>query len=255
MIIAGCSIAAAQSPNTGTGSTDNTHGEMATLWFQQSAEARALFYQTYQLAALRLDQYLARPRGPKPPAVVTDVDETVLDNSPYQAWTIHQKRAYPERWKEWIDRAEAAPLPGALEFFQYAASKGVEVFYITNRAADERAGTVKNLKKMSFPFADTAHVLVKTAESSKQKRRNSVLERFDVVLYCGDNLNDLDEFTRMSNTERNQKTEKLKEKFGTTMIVFPNPMYGDWEGAAYEYQYGISDSAKSAKRRSALKGF
>lgn len=120
---------------------------------------------------------------------------------------------------------------------------------------DERSGTVENLKKFNFPFADTSHVMVRTAESSKQNRRNAVLMRFDVALYCGDNLNDLDEFSKMTNEERNKKVDLIKSEFGSRLIVLPNPMYGDWEGAAYGFQYGLSDSAKSAFRRSSLKGF
>lgn len=235
--------------------TDNTHGEMSTLWFQVSGEARASFYQAYHLATVRLDEYLTAPRKTRSPAVVTDVDETVLDNSPYQAWTILKKQSYPAGWTEWVNKAEAAPLPGALEFFQYAASKGVEVFYVTNRTLTERTGTVENLKKMKFPFADTNHVLVRTAESSKQSRRNAISDNFDIVLLCGDNLNDLAEFSKLSNDSRNAKVEEMKDEFGSRFIVLPNPMYGDWEGAAYGYNYGISDSAKAAKRKAALKGF
>ena len=235
--------------------TDNTHGEMSTLWFQVSGEARAMFYQSYQLAKLRLDEYLALPRKAKALAVVTDVDETALDNSPYQAWMILNNKSYPAGWTEWVNKAEAAPLPGALEFFQYAASKGVEIFYVTNRSLKERNGTVNNLKKMNFPFADTNHVLVRTTESSKQKRREMITETFDIVLLCGDNLNDLAEFTKMTNMERNATVDQNKKEFGNRFIVLPNPMYGDWEGATYEFKYGISDSAKAAKRRGALKGF
>lgn len=235
--------------------TDNTHGEMSTLWFQVSGEARASFYQAYQLAKLRLDEYLVVPRKTRSPAIVTDIDETVLDNSPYQAWTILKKQSYPAGWTEWVNKAEAAPLPGALEFFQYAASRGVEVFYVSNRNLKERTGTIENLNKMKFPFADTNHVLVRTAESSKQSRRNAIMENFDIVLLCGDNLNDLAEFSKLSNDARNAKVEEMKDEFGSLFIVLPNPMYGDWEGATYDYNYGISDSAKAAKRKAVLKEF
>lgn len=235
--------------------TDNTHGEMSTLWFQVSAEARAQFYQSYNLAKLRLDEYLAKPRKGKTPAVVTDVDETVLDNSPYQAWTILKRRSYPAGWTEWVNKAEAKPLPGALEFFQYAASKGVTVFYVTNRNMEERSGTVENLKKFKFPFADTIHVIVRTEESSKQNRRNAIAEQYDIVLLCGDNLNDLSEFGKMFNELRSTKVDEMKNEFGSRFIMLPNPMYGDWEGATYDYNYSISDSAKAAKRKAILKGF
>ena len=115
---------------------DNEYQTGAVLYFQTAAENRALFYQAYNLARLRLDAELKncrKSRKKMPCAVVTDVDETVLDNSPNQAWMIKNQRAFNQTdWLKWVNLAQAKPLAGATEFFNYAASQGIKTFYVTN---------------------------------------------------------------------------------------------------------------------------
>ncbi|HEY0272452.1 MAG TPA: HAD family acid phosphatase, partial [Chitinophaga sp.] len=113
----------------------------AALWQQRSAEYKALCWQAYQVAALRLDQDLAQPHE-KPLAVVTDIDETVLDNSPNTVHQALQGKGYTQQdWEAWTAKAAADTVPGALTFFRYAAAKGIDIFYISNRSETERAAT------------------------------------------------------------------------------------------------------------------
>jgi 5'-nucleotidase (lipoprotein e(P4) family) len=156
-----------------------------------------------------------------------------------------------------VNRATAEAIPGAIEFMQYAVEQGYDVFYVSNRAAkDELAGTMKNLRARGFPQADSGHVLLRTAESSKEGRRELIRKTHDIVLLLGDNLNDLDSaFERKATDVRFTEADRLKSEFGPRYIVFPNPMYGEWESAAYKYQRGLSDDEKGKLRRSALKGF
>ena len=85
--------------------------EHAVLWIQTAGEVRALHYQAFNLAKLRLDQDLRLRPGKqgKKRAVVVDVDETVLDNSPYQARVLRTDEGYPKGWVDWLEMAEAAP--------------------------------------------------------------------------------------------------------------------------------------------------
>src|SRR5699024_4039422 len=86
------------------------------------------------------------PRG-LPPAVVLDIDETVLDNSPYQARLIRDNARYDDvTWAEWVREEAARPLPGALAFTRAAAARGITVIYLSNRdhALDE--ATLANLR-------------------------------------------------------------------------------------------------------------
>src|SRR2546423_6608135 len=236
---------------------DNTYIEAATLYQQASGEARALEWQTYLLARMLLDRDLRNHRIRMRRAIIVDVDETILDNSRYQAMLIKRGVNYPEGWTDWCNRAEATPMPGAVEFLSYAHSRGVRVFYVTNRKIPEQEGTARNLKNVGFPEVNDETLRVRTDDKndSKQPRRDWVYKRYHVVLLMGDNLNDFSEVFEKSKTvpSRLDATEKSKSQFGTHFIVMPNSMYGDWENAIYDYNFKLSSEEKQAKRRALLK--
>jgi 5'-nucleotidase (lipoprotein e(P4) family) len=239
------------------GKADNTYIEAATLYQQTSGEARALEYQTYMLARMLLDRDLRNRRIKMRRAIIVDVDETILDNSRYQGMLIKKGVNYPEGWTDWCSRAEATSIPGALEFLKYAHSRGVRVFYITNRKIAEKDGTARNLNALGFPEANNETLLVRTdtQNDSKEPRRQSVASRYHVVLLMGDNLNDFSDVFEKSKTvaARLDATEKNRSQFGTHFIVLPNAMYGDWENSIYDYNFKLSSEEKQAKRRALLK--
>ena len=153
---------------------------MATLWQQQSGEAKALYYQAYQLATLRLNEAI-KQKTQKPKAVIMDIDETVLDNSPHQAKLIEKDTVHPAYWDEWCKLARARPTPGVVEFLTEARNKGVEIFYISNRHESLREATLQNLELWNFPCADSAHLLLRTDEPSKEARRKRIAEKYEVI--------------------------------------------------------------------------
>lgn len=228
----------------------------AALWQQQSGEYKALCLQAYQLAALRLDQHIAA-KGNKALAVVTDIDETVLDNSPYSVHQALAGKSYDDKsWMEWTAKAIADTVPGAPAFFKYAKSKGVTVFYVTNRAENERAATLKNLQQYQFPDADDQHLLLKTTTSGKEPRRQQVLSQYEIVMLFGDNLSDFAAiFDKKPFEERNAAALQSAPDFGNRYIVLPNPMYGDWEGALYNFQYKLSTQQKDSILKSRLRNY
>jgi 5'-nucleotidase (lipoprotein e(P4) family) len=229
---------------------------MAILYQQSAAEYRALCYQAFNAAKYRLDQSSKMMGMMKKQAIVVDIDETVLDNSPYEANTILKGYMYPEGWNSWIDAAKAKAVPGALEFLKYAESKGIETYYISNRSENQRTQTLKNLISIGFPFAVDDHLLLKSKESSKKTRRDKVSENRFIVMLIGDNLNDFTEvFEKKSIPERFEMADSLKNEFGNRFIILPNAMYGDWEGALYNYDYSMEPGKKSEKRISSLVGF
>jgi 5'-nucleotidase (lipoprotein e(P4) family) len=254
----------AQTPGASMGrqtGPDNEYQVGAILWTQSSAEYRALAYQAFTLARLRLDQTLANQRSrrtAKPPAIIVDVDETVLDNSRFQAELILRGAAYtPQAWQAWCDRAEAGAVPGAVDFLNYASRRGVHVFYITNRRQPEKAGTMTNLKNAGFPGVteDTVMIREQGTTASKESRREQVRSRYRIVMLVGDNLNDFtDDFSGKSIAERKAQVDRERAEFGAQFIVVPNPMYGDWETAVYGNQPNLTDSDRRAKRREALRG-
>jgi len=246
-LLSACSTTKNAVRSTST-STVNNGKVWASLWQQRSAEYRALCFQAYNLARLRLDEALKQPGG-KPLAVVTDIDETILDNSPYDAQRAINNQEYDlTTWKQWTAKAACDTVAGAPGFFKYAASKGVQVFYITNRDEDERAGTIKNLQMYNMPYIDAEHILLKSGSSSKEARRLQVLNKYNIVLLCGDNLPDFDKLydNKPPESNRNATTTQLTRQFGSKYIVLPNPSYGDWEGALFNFNYKLSAAQKDS---------
>jgi len=229
----------------------------ATLWFQQSGEMQALYYQAYNTAKYALDDYLKQNKSNRKMAVVVDVDETVLDNSRFEGYLIqHDSTFSPRLWKQWSDSAIATPLPGALEFLKYAETKGVEVFYISNRKTNEIPATLKNLSRFGFPCADERHMVFKTDKNStKEPRRVQVSKDYDIVMLCGDNLGDFAAaFDNREDSPRIDSVQKYKDLFGKRFIVLPNPMYGDWE----KYLFGkekLTDKQRDSIRRAKIVGY
>jgi len=243
---------------------DNEYQTGAVLWMQSSAEFRALAYQAFSLAKLRLDQAVtnSKPgraaRSLKPPAVVVDVDETVMDNTRFQAELLLRGVGYTaEAWQGWCNRAEAGAIPGAVEFLNYATRRGAHVFYISNRRQGEKAGTIANLKKLGFPEVseDTVMIRAQGASPSKESRRDILRSRYRIVLMVGDNLNDFsDDFSGKSIAERSAEVDRQQSQFGSVFIMVPNPIYGDWESTIYGNKSNLSDEERRALRKAALKG-
>ena len=223
----------------------------STSWYQQSGEMKALYYQAFNWAEILLNEK-AKVKGEKPQAVILDIDETVLDNSPSSACQIIENIPFSEAlWEDWCSKIEAEALPGALEFTLYADKLGVEVFYISNRAENLSEYTIANLEKLGFPNADPVHILLKNDTSSKDFRREIVHEKYDIILFIGDNLGDFDgSFDNRTNGIAKKLVEERSDRFGTEYIILPNPMYGSWERP---FRTGNGNQAEN--KVSALKSF
>lgn len=222
--------------NDTTQEIDNQHLVMATAWYQKSAEMEACYYQAFKHAEIALENQLSADESEKPNAVVLDIDETLLDNSPFQVKMIETGKPYtPEFWKEWTDLAQAKALPGAIEFLNYAAQSGVTVFYISNRREDELQATMENMEALGFPEIHESRFFLKKESSDKSSRRARVRNDYDILLMVGDNLNDYSNFLgdREENFGKNKLTE-YKDILGTEFIILPNPMYGNWVDALRE---------------------
>jgi 5'-nucleotidase (lipoprotein e(P4) family) len=229
----------------------------ATLWFQKSAERRALYYQSYNYAKIAIDNQLKNHKGKNKNAVVLDIDETVLDNSPYQGMLIKQSLSFTSQtWKEWTNLAIAKALPGAVDFTNYAKSKGIDVFYVSNRDDDEKNATIRNLINEKFPFADENHVFCRiNKESSKTSRYDSISKTHQILLIVGDNLRDFDElFGNRSKNYGFDALDSMYNQLGEKFILLPNPMYGDWEKAIYGRKYP-NEIERNKLRKQALQSF
>lgn len=229
----------------------------SAIWMQRSAEYKALCIQAYNIADLRLNQILTYQKPAKPLAIVTDIDETFLDNSAYAVHQALQNKDYQEKsWDQWVQKAQADTLAGALKFFQDAAKKGVAIFYITNRNTAGRAATLRNLQKYQFPNADDSHLLTKGSSSSKEDRRNEVSQNYHIALLLGDNLSDFSAlFDKEEETQRSITVLEHSEDFGKRFIILPNPNYGDWETSLYQYNYQLSPAQKDSVFKANAKSY
>lgn len=230
----------------------------ATLWTQSSAEFRALSYQSFNYAKLLFDRDMkTKHREKLKRAIVVDVDDTVMDNSPYEASLILKHKDFTAAdFTDWCKRRVAGALPGSVEFLKYARAKGARVFYVTNRRPEDKECTSENLTKLGFPDVGDETLLLRADTSSKEPRRKMIASKYRIVLLIGDNLNDLAQvFEKKSIVERSAAVDAIKDQFGSRFIVIPNAMYGEWESAIYEYNSQLSDQERAAKRRSALKGY
>lgn len=231
----------------------------ALVWSQRAAESRALALQTYRMARTALQDALKSthqtaateqepPFAQKPPAIILDLDETVLDNSSFRVKLTTEGLPYSETlWQQWVDGAAALALPGAAEFLNHVHSQGVTPFYVTNRVcrADSPADpTVIVLKKLSFPFAP-ARLLCRASpgdSSNKSPRRSQVATTHRILLLLGDDLNDF--VSAPTNDARQPLVDAHADRWGTRWFLLPNPMYGSWERAIGE---SVADKLKALR--------
>lgn len=250
-------------------------GLNATAWVQTSAEYRASALQAWRSARLSLERALKDRRWTAaleqtgdarrlPPAIIVDIDETVLDNSPGQARFLLEGngRFSPKQWEEWTAESRAEAVPGAREFLAAAGARGVTVFYISNRGPQEAEATRRNLAEKGFPVRDTVagnlgDALLLRGErpewtSDKSVRRAAVAARYRVVMLCGDDLNDFFP-ARLKPEERMNKARAYDSWWGERWIILPNPMYGSWEDALYDFDRTLPPAEIQQRKLKALR--
>jgi acid phosphatase len=242
----------------------------AVLWTQHSVEFKGNAETAFALARIRLDQALRNRKwtaapaeqtgkfGRLPPAVVLDVDETLLDNSAYQAWNVTAGTDFdPKTWTAFVNSKSSLPIPGALEFAQYAAAKGVTVFYVTNRSKEEEPATRENLEMYKFPLSNKSDTVLTAQEqpdwkSAKGTRRAFIAKDYRILLDIGDNFGDFVDDYKGTEDERQKIWEDNRERWGREWIVIANPTYGSFESTPYKNDFKLTDDEKRQAKRSAL---
>jgi acid phosphatase len=256
----------------------------AVLWMQSSAEYEVLSRATYEAAAAALSRALADKTwtaaveqsgdfSDKPPAVIVDIDETVLDNSPFQGQLVLDATAYsPEAWNDWVSRASARAIAGAIDFARAAAERKVVVFYVTNRAADLEPVTLRNLmcaekeadgSCTGFPVPDRTAILCRDETPpeggprwtpDKTERRRYLAERYRILLLVGDDLRDF-VYTpeRVTPEGRVALAREHSAKWGSRWFLLPNPAYGSWDRALYGD--ALDDKGVLEAKRAKVRGF
>ena len=241
---------------------------MSVLYQQTAAERLAGSLQTFRSAKQALDNALADSSWSalpgqdvqgKRPAIIVDVDETVLDNTAYEARMILDGTKYPEGWINWGKEAVATEVPGAKDFLNYAASKGVTIFYVTNRVIELKESTKKNLTKLDIPWDQGIDTVLMRGQnnwnSNKGPRRELIGEKYRVLLMVGDNLGDFVDAkdNNLSPKQRKEIVRAYSDYWGVKWFMIQNIAYGDWEGALYNFDYSLSPDEVNNARLENLK--
>lgn len=209
--------------SAGTPLPDSVH------WFRNSAEQRAAYLQAFRLAARNVDAALGAATPPTPGtwAVISDADETLLDNSQYQkdrtalGWSA-------DSWSAWVQSKRSTATPGSLAYVKHVRDLGGHVFVVTNGAQADCPAYTSHLQELGFQLDG---VLCQTDSSDKNPRFQKVQDGTavagigpqQVVQWTGDNINDFPNESQASRTD-----ESLLADFGSKYVVLPNPMYGSW---------------------------
>lgn len=264
----------AASAVAGPAADDNLN---AVAWSQNASEHDFIYLQTFRDAqekllkakqdaawdALPKDDRAAHPslKGLKP-AVILDIDETVLDNSPYQARLIRAGSEFNEAdWAAWCKEAIARPLPGALAFTTFAADHGIAVIYISNRAKDLDDATLANLRSAGFPVAGKESFLglgtfvegCEQAGSEKGCRRQLVAKNYRVLMQFGDQIGDFANILGNNAEGRTRAMAPYTAWIGERWFVLPNPTYGSWEPALFDNDFSLPRNERRQKKIDALR--
>ena len=242
----------------------------AVLWMQKSVEYKANAEAVFALAKIRLDQALkdkswtAAPAEQTgdfknlSPAVVLDADETVLDNSGYQAWMVTNGETFnPKTWTKFVNSQTSTAVPGAVEFAKYAESKGVRVFYVTNRTKAEEPATRENMRKLGFPLTANIDTIMTAKEqpdwgSAKGTRRAAIAKHYRILLLIGDNFGDFTDAYKGSVDERQKVYEENAAHWGRDWLMLPNPSYGSFESAPFGGNFKLPIEEQRAAKRGVL---
>jgi acid phosphatase len=242
----------------------------ATYWMQHSVEYEGSTTTAFELAKLRLDaalkdkKWTALPDTQKgnlaklPVAVICDVDETLLDNSAYQAWNITSGMPFSnETWGKFVQSETSKAVPGAIDFAKYAAAKNVTVFYVSNRLEEGEQATRDNMKKLGFPMGGKVDTFLMLGEKDEWTSRKSsrfafIAKKYRVALLLGDNFGDFTDAYKGSEADRQKVYDQNLKHWGYDWIVLPNPSYGSFEAVPYQFNYQASPEEMRDDKRKAL---
>lgn len=281
VLVSGCQTVQTPPPEVGTtppevaGASEqkcpcyrDTHEQLqGTLWMQTAAEYKVLTRATYRAAGEALLKALADPtwtaateQSTDPsrltPAVILDLDETVLDNSRSQGEQVIRRASYSDTlWGDWVKLVKAADIPGATEFLKSARDQKVAVFFVTNRTLGEEAATLLNLTNLGIQ-ATADEILSKEENgwtSDKTARRQHIAQSHRILLLIGDDLGDFIP-SKLTPEQRVEAADKYSDWWGTRWFLLPNPMYGSWDRALYNHQ-NLPDQEVLEKKRALVKGF
>ena len=207
--------------------------EMALRYQQKSAEVMALQLQTYRFASERFNDKVSGLKAPEKYAVVMDLDETVLDNTPLLVRDMEQCHDYTkwDTWGDWEKQGHPGLIPGAKAFLDNVDHHKVRIYYVSDRTNENKTDTLKTLQSLGLPQVSEESVLLDTG--TKEERRQAIMKNQQIIMLFGDSLPDFAaQFKNKKPTEeQRQLVESNSQHFGADWIVLPNAAYGSWSKA------------------------
>lgn len=176
----------------------------------------------------------------KKPAVVVDVDETVILNRGLEYWLARgnpNSGAVFDQWTE-TGASAVAPVPGAITGIRRLRAAGIAVIYNTNRDSKGAAGTIRALEAAGVGSAVHGQDLFLLGDDAlkgnKDGRRRTIAERFCVVALGGDNLGDFANTLNDPAQSVQQRRERsargdIAQLWGNGWFMIPNAAYGFWQ--------------------------
>ncbi len=252
-----CASAPAPDPETASSGYDPQQ-DLGLLWVKHAAEYKAITKQAYRSAEAALPGYIADTSWSAmpgqtdaeklPPAVILDVDETVVSNVDFQ---LAFERPFTNRKLYDFYREHAAiPVAGVVEFVAAARKAGVEVFFVTNRPCElidddpdpcpQKHGVIEELESIGIS-TDDEHVMLADEndwDRAKIRRREHVARTHRVIMLFGDDLGDFVPCVRIklygpctepaTKASRAQFVEEYTDYWGNGWYILPGPMHGSW---------------------------
>ena len=233
--------------------------DLAHLWVKNSADYAALTRQIYGVAQRDLERFIADPSWSAlpgqtnaeslPPAVILDVDETVINNVDFQ---VVFERPFTDRQLEMWDRQhEAKPVPGVVEFIMAAHEAGVTTFFVTNRpcekypdeddACPQKQTVIDGIRELGLAVEpEFVSLALERPEWKGEKliRRQLIARDYRIIMLIGDDFSDFVPCARKSvyapctqgatRASRAADVRKYEEYWGNGWYILPGPMHGSW---------------------------
>lgn len=184
----------------------------ALFYYYDSGQYEKDIQITIEQAKTNIDKLLKQQASSsKNLAAIFDIDETVLSN-----WPEMKKNDFvyfPDKFKRWINKAQAKPILPVKKFYYYLQKHHVTIFFITGRREEHRQATIENLKNAGFTGYKALYLKPNTLSQTnaavyKANIRHSLeLQGYKIIASVGDQYSD------------------LCGGYTETMIKLPNPFY------------------------------
>ncbi|MGB5335998.1 MAG: HAD family acid phosphatase [Woeseiaceae bacterium] len=233
--------------------------DLGLQWVKRAAEYHAITRQVYRTAQTALPAFIndkswsampeQRDAEDLPPAVILDVDETVVSNVDFQL--TYQRPFANHKLNNWSSNFDAAPIDGVRDFVEAARAQGVTVFFVTNRPCESIATTIDPCPQKTTTINDIREVGIDVTpeyvmlsgerpgwDREKLVRRLVIAENYRVIMLIGDDYGDFVPCARnkvvapctkpATRASRAKALETYDKYWGRGWYILPNPMHGSW---------------------------